>query len=171
MRGFTKLPRSYFDKYSEKPVTIVPFNPKSRIVAERYINKLELLLAKFKVEIFLRGSTAYGIAGKGEIEVGVYPKVEEWGKVIGVLKTYFGAVDNLEENYARFNDIFESFEIEVILLKGQDALVDKKLTEYLINSPAVLKEYEKLKKKYSYSKREYMIQKNNFFEEIINKLQ
>lgn len=170
MRGFTKLPKSYFDKYSDKPVKITPFNPRAKIVAHKYIKKIESLLENFKVETLLRGSTAFGIAGKGEIEIGVYPKQEEWGEVIKTLKNHFGKVDNLEENYARFNDNFDGFETEVILLKGHDAIIDKKLTEYLINSPEVLKEYEKLKQKYAFSKREYMIQKNNFLEGIVNKL-
>ena len=60
--------------------------------------------------------------------------MEKWGKVINALKTHLGTVDNLEENYARFNDTYEGFEIEVILLRGHDAVVDKKLTECLINS-------------------------------------
>lgn len=170
MRGFTKLPKGYFDKYSDKPVKIVKFNPKSRVVAENYIKKIELLLKDFKVELLLRGSTAYGIDGKGEIEIGVYPKEEDWGEVIKTLTAHFGKVDNLEENYARFNDIFDGSEIEVILLKGHDAQVDKKLTNYLICSPEVLREYEKLKYKYAYSKREYMLQKNEFLEGIVKKL-
>lgn len=170
MRGFTELPKGYFDKYSDKPVKIVKFNPKSSLVADKYIKKIKSLLKNFKVEILLRGSTAFGIAGKGEIEVGVYPTEEDWGEVIKTLKTYFGKVDNLEENYARFNDFYDGFEIEVILLKGHDAIIDKKLTEYLKSSPKVLKQYEGLKYKYSYSKREYMIQKNSFLEEIVKRL-
>lgn len=37
MRGFTKLPKSYFEKYSDKPVKIIPFNPKSKLVAREYM--------------------------------------------------------------------------------------------------------------------------------------
>jgi len=169
MRSFTKLPKNYFDKFSDKPVKIIPFDPKSRVVAEKYIKKIELLLKNFKVEISHRGSTAFGIAGKGEIEIGVYPLEKEWNVVIETLTTYFGKVDNLEKNYARFNDCFEGFEIEVVLFKGYDATIDKRLTEYLKNSPEVLREYEKLKYKYAYSKKEYMIQKNKFLEAIVEK--
>lgn len=170
MRGFTKLPRTYFQKYSDNPVKIIPFNPRSQISTKEYIKRLNSLLSKFKVDILLRGSTAFGIAGKGEIEIGVYPLEKDWEEIINILKNNFGAVNNLEENYARFNDKFEGFEIEIILLKGYDAVVDKKLTEYMKNSPEVLKRYEELKNKYSYSKRDYMLQKNKFFEELIKRL-
>lgn len=170
MRGFTKLPKDYSDKYTDKPVRIIPFNPKSKQVANEYIKKIRSLLLKYKVNFLLRGSTAYEIAGKGEIEIGVYPKEKEWKEVLGTLKSHFGTIDNLEENYARFNNKLGGFEIEVILLKGHDAVIDKKLTEYLKNSPELLQEYEKIKRKYSYSKREYMIHKNDFLEGIVKKL-
>lgn len=166
----SKLPEDYFNKYSNKPVKIVEFNPKSRIIAGKYIKRLRLLLKNFEIEILHRGSTAFGIAGKGEIEVGIYPLEKEWQGVIGALKTHFGKIDNLEENYARLNDLFDGFEVEIILLKGQGARIDKKLNEYLKNSPKVLEKYEKLKNRYSYSKKEYMIQKNKFLEEIVNRL-
>lgn len=170
MKGFTKLPRTYFQKYSNSPVKIIPFNPRSQISAKEYIKRLKSLLSKFKVDILLRGSTAFGIAGKGEIEIGVYPLKKDWKEIINILKNNFGAINNLEENYARFNDKFEGFEIEIILLKGYDAIVDKKLTEYMRSSPEVLKKYEKIKKRYSYSKREYMLQKNRFFEDLVKGL-
>ena len=127
-------------------------------------------MSKYKVKTLLRGSTAFGIAGKGEIEIGIYPREGDWREIINTLKSHFGQVDNLEENYARFNDKYKSFEIEIILLKGHDAVVDKKLTKYLKSSPKILKEYEKLKRKYSFSKREYMIQKNSFLKKIVHKL-
>ena len=171
MRGFTKLPDNYFDKFKDKPVKIVPFNSKSRIIANKYISKIKDVLSDVDVEILHRGSTAFGIAGKGDIEIGIYPSSNDWDKVINKLKKHFGKVNNLEDNYARFNDIFVGFEIEVILMKGFDAKVDKKLTKYLINSPKILEEYEKLKYKYSSSKKEYMIQKNKFLESIVKKLQ
>lgn len=167
MRGMSD---DYFDKFSDKPVKIVRFNPKSRIVAGKYIKKIRSLLKNFEIEILHRGSTAFGIVGKGEIEVGVYLLEKDWEEVVETLKTHFGKVDNLEDNYARFNDFFDGFEIEIILLKGSDAVVDKKLNEYLKNSPEILKVYENLKNKYSYSKKEYMIQKNKFLEEIVKNL-
>ena len=170
MKGFTPLPNGYFTKYATTPVSILPFNPKSRITAERYIEKLAFLLTKFSADISLRGSTLYGIAGKGEIEIGIYPPEKKWKEIIDMLKIHFGKIGTLEKNYARFNDVFDGFEIEVILLRGHDAFVDKKLTEYILHSPKILREYEKLKRKFSYSKREYMIRKNSFFEKIISTL-
>jgi GrpB-like predicted nucleotidyltransferase (UPF0157 family) len=169
MRGFKKLPKSYFNKYSDKPVIIIEYDPKTKLVARQYIDKLEGLLNGFPAEIMHRGSTAFGIAGKGDIEIGVYPI--QWKETVKLLKDHYGKVDNEEENYARFNDNYKGFEIEVILMRGHDAEVDKKLTEHLKNSPVMLKKYENLKRKYSYSKKEYMIKKNDFFEKLAEKLE
>ena len=77
------------------------------------------------------------------------------------------AVGNLEGEYARFNDTFDGFEVEVILMSGYGAVVDKKLNEYLKSKPELLKDYEEVKKKFALSKREYMVQKDKFLREVI----
>lgn len=167
MRGLTELPDSYFERFANRPVKIIPYDPKAKVVTSKYILKLRDLLSNFKVEILHRGSTAFGIAGKGEIELGVFPVKKDWGGVIDKLKSHFGKVDNEEENYARFNDDYEGFEIEVILMRGKDAEIDKRLTEYLKTHPKLLKEYESIKYKYAFSKKEYMIQKDKFFRRVV----
>ena len=58
-------------------------------------------------------------------------------------------------------------EIEIILMKGYEAKVDRKILEYLITHPGLLKEYEQLKYQYCSSKKEYMIQKDKFFRKVI----
>jgi len=167
MRNLPQIPDSYFDKFKEKPVHIKPFDPSLVIIAQKYIKKLAKILSDFNLEIVHRGSTAFGIAGKNEIELGIYPKPKDWQKIIDLLTNYFGQVNNLEENYARFNDVYKGTEIEIILMKGYDAILDKKLFSYLVNHPVLLKKYEKLKYKYCYSKKDYMIQKDKFFRNII----
>lgn len=167
MRGLPRLPDSYFDKFKGKPVKLYPFDPKSRKIAVDYIEKLTRLLGDFKAEFLHRGSTAFGIAGKKDIEIGVYPSDKDWDNVLEKLKSHYGKVGNLEKNYARFNDLVDDFEIEVILMRGCEAEVDRKLTNYLMNHPKLLEEYEKLKYKYAYSKKEYMIQKDRFLREVV----
>ena len=170
MRGLTKLPDSYFAKFTNKQVRLYPFNPKSRVVAKKYILKLERLLSEFNLEIIHRGSTAFGIAGKGEIEIGVYPKTKDWTLVLKCLTKFIGKLDNLETNYARFNDRFQDFEVEIIVLKGSDAKIDRQLTEYLKSNSEVLNQYEKMKYQFAYSKKEYMIAKDKFFRKLVSKL-
>lgn len=167
MRSLSDTPISYFNKFKDKPVHIKPFDPSLVIIAQKYIKKLKKILFAFNPQIVHRGSTAFGIAGKNEIELGVYPKPKDWQKIIDFPTEYFGQVNNIEKNYARFNDIYNDTEIEIILMKGYDATVDKKLFSYLVSHPDLLKKYEKLKYKYCYSKKDYMIQKDKFFRNVI----
>ena len=112
MRGLPKFPQEYFSKFKDKKVVLVPFDPKAKSLAQQYIKILRSLLTDFDLEILHRGSTAMGIAGKGEIEIGVYPREEDWEKVIKILAGRYGKIENLETDYARFNDMYQGTEIE-----------------------------------------------------------
>jgi GrpB-like predicted nucleotidyltransferase (UPF0157 family) len=170
MIGLPKFEKEYFQKFGTKRVAIKPYDPKSKIVAEKYIKKLTKLLEGFDVEIIHRGSTALKISGKGDVELGVYPTEGSWFQVLERLVNYYKGIGCFEKNYARFNDKLGGFEIEVIMMKGHEATVDKKLTKYLLANPEILKRYEKLKGKYSFSKREYQIQKDKFLRRMMSKI-
>jgi len=163
-------PPEYFEKFSNNPVEIKPFNPKSKDIARKYIEIIQKLLLGYEVQIVHRGSTAFGISGKGDVEIGVYPNTEKWNLVIDKLKTLLGEPNNIEDDYVRFNTESEGFEIEIILQKGETARVDVALTEYMMNHTKLLKEYENVKSEYSYSKREYQIQKDRFLRKVIDSI-
>ena len=163
MRPLEKFDDKYFKKYKTKLVKIKPYNPKQKQIANKEIEKLRKLLDDKRVNIIIRGSTAFEILGKGDVEVGVYPKANSWDTTPMKLRGVCGEPDNLEKDYARFNLEHQGCEIEIIVLKGYEAKLDRALTQYLQQNPDLLEEYVGLKKKYKYSKREYQIQKNNFF--------
>jgi len=160
------FPPEYFLKYKEKPVKIKPFSLKQEKIASVYLKKVGKLLKSYGLNIVVRGSTAFKISGKGDVEIGVYPKELDWNSVIKELKKEFGNPRNVEEDYVRFNDLHDNTEVEIILQKGEEARQDIKLHKYLLDHTDLLKEYEKIKRKYAYSKREYQIQKNNFLSKI-----
>jgi len=166
MKGLNELPESYYEKFANKKVTIKPFNPETRKLADVYIKSLNEILGE-EIEVVLRGSTLFGIAGKGEIEYGVYPGEDNWQNVFDKLKVKYGDVQNTDNNYARFNDVSGDTEIEIIMMKGRDAEVDKKLTAYLLEHKDLLKEYEGIKYQNCGSKKDYMIAKDKFFRRVI----
>jgi len=170
MIGLPKFKKEYFQKFSTKPVNIKPYDPKSKVVAGKYIGKLTKHLEGFDIEIIHRGSTAFKISGKGDVELGIYPTEESWYQVLEKLINHYQGVGCLEKNYARFNDELDEFEIEVIIMKGHEATVDKRLTKYLLVNPEILKEYEVLKEKYSFSRREYQIQKDKFLRGVVSQI-
>ncbi len=166
MKGLTKFSEDYFLKYRTTPVKIRPFDPKQREIGKKYIQWLEKITGNLGTEVALRGSSLFGIAGKGEVEVGIYANDKNWNKVIDQIKKEFGKPENVEENYVRFNDKDGEIEVEIILLKDHEAEVDKKLHQFLVNHPNLLKEYEEVKRKYCYSKREYQRQKSEFLNRV-----
>jgi len=170
MKGLPKFKKEYFARFSNKPVDIKPFDPHSTKVATKYLQTLNGLLEEFGLQAVHRGSTAFKISGKGDVEFGIYPSEENWFPVIGKLVNHYKGIGRLEEDYARFNDFVGQFEIEIILMKGHTALVDQKLTAYLKSHPEILKAYEKIKAKYSFSKQEYSIQKDKFLRDIVNQI-
>lgn len=171
MRGWDKFDTNYFLKYKEKPVKLKPYDPQQEEVAQRYLEKIESLTHGVDIKLIVRGSTAFKILGKGDVEVGVYPLEKDWKKVACILKKTYGDPDNVEPNYMRFNqESSEGYEVEIILLKGHEAKVDIKLTEYLKEHPELLRKYEEVKKKSAFSKREYQIQKNEFLTSVIHQI-
>lgn len=170
MRGLTKFDIKYFDKYRTSPVKIKPFSSKQTRIAKKIITKLKEQLFEFEIKYMIRGSTAFKISGKGEVEVGIYPKSTDWPKVIDNLVKIYGPLEQLEESYGRVNTIIDNVEVEIILLKDGEADVDIKLHRYMMSHPEILKNYEKLKVKNCYSKRQYMIAKNEFLTDIIEKI-
>jgi GrpB-like predicted nucleotidyltransferase (UPF0157 family) len=167
MKALPETPIGYFEKFNTDPVAIVPFDPRSAIIAAEYIDKLKEVLSGLDVAITHRGSTVFRIAGKGDVELGVFPEEGLWETVLEKLETLCGSPGNTEQDYVRFNDVLDGFEIEIIVLNGRQAIVDRRLTEYLLDHPALLMEYEQVKRKHAYSKRQYQKAKDKFLRAVI----
>lgn len=170
MKPLPKVPEEYFLKFRETPVRLKPFSEKQTAIGNTYIKKVRKILKDVEVELAIRGSTAFKIMGKGEVEIGIYPKEENWGKVISLLSESFGPPENLETNYARFNGTHRNKEVEIIVFKGYEAEVDKAQHKYLLSNLELLGEYIKIKKKYAFSKREYQRQKRKFLDRIVEQI-
>lgn len=166
MIGQPNVDDSYFLRYKDKPVKILPFDPVSKQLGLKLIKEVEYLLDEFKCRVLLRGSTLFEISGKGDIEIGVYLDKNDWQKVLEILKVRFGNPGTIEDEYARFSFKNKKKEFEVMMFCGRGAYIDLKLTGYLLLRPDLLKEYEELKKKYSFSRIDYNREKNRFLRKV-----
>lgn len=168
MKQLPKFSENYWLKFSNDPVDIKPFDPKSIQIAKDYIHHLQIILKDFPIEhIYHRGSTYLSISGKGDIEIGIIPKASHWFQTIITLANHYQAIGNLDKDYCRFNDRFQKFDIEIILLRGYPAMLDRKLHNFLLEHTKLLTEYGNIKRKYSFSKRQYNINKDMFFRKVI----
>lgn len=171
MHQLPPFPDKYWLRFSETPVTVLPFDPKSLTVAQKYIQKLEPLFGPNQVQkIYHRGSTALQIAGKGDIEIGIIPAVDSWYETIVQLSQHYKGIGNLDDDYCRFNDFFVGAEIEIILMRGYTAQLDGKLHQYLRSHLEWLTQYEEVKRQNAFSKREYNRQKDLFFRQVIEEI-
>jgi GrpB-like predicted nucleotidyltransferase (UPF0157 family) len=170
MRVAVEFSKKYFDQFRITPLKLVPFDPRTKIIANRWISELQEAINDPNVEIVHRGSTLFGICGKGDIDIAIYVSLKQWAHVLERLKVIYGVPAATGRDFAAFNLEEEKYQIEISLMKGYQIKVDKALTKFFLTNKDALKEYENLKKKYCFSKREYLIQRDKYLREIIHQL-
>ena len=164
------LDDSYFEKFSTRPVTLKPFDPRTKEAALALMAILDRQVAAWGIRSVLHGSTALELEGKGEIEVVLYLDDENWEPVKVHLVEIYGHPYSEEENFVNINTEYRSIEVEIILVRGHDAEVNRALMDYLHTHPEACADYVVLKRRYASSRREYYRQKHRFFCGIIERL-
>ena len=157
-------------RMSTKPVHLKPFDPQTKATALELMAVLDEQVAAWGLRSVLHGSTALEIEGKGEIEVAFYLDDGNWEAVKAHLCQIYGDPWSEEANFVIINAEYKGIDVEIILLRGYDAVVNRALMDHLYNHPGVCAEYVELKRKYAFSRREYYQQKNRFFRRIIESL-
>ncbi len=164
------LPKKDFSQFRTTPLEMKPFSPKTALFAQKYINKINKVIKDTNTIVKLRGSTAFKILGKGDIDIAVYTSNKNYRTTLEQLIHFFDQPTATGKDFAAFQFEDHKYEIEVSIMKGYEVKVDLKLTDFLLNNPKMLNEYELLKKKYCYSKREYVVQRDRFMRKIIKNL-
>ena len=158
-----------FARFSEVPVRIVPYDPASLALYEAYSERLRDLIGTDAC-IELRGSTALGLPGKGELDINIIADgAEAFGQVREILIEAYGPPGSDEADFLRFNDRAGDTEIE-ILVKVRDSegeRAERAFMDYLKAHPEACGRYVEIKRKYAFSRREYYRQKDRFYREIL----
>src|SRR6266699_4740920 len=115
MKPITQFTKEQFAKFTHTPVLVKPFDPRNRLIAREYIKQLDRLLSVWQIQAKIVCSTAYGIAGKGAIEIGVFLNSGNWEPIITKLVENFGKMEVFEKDYAQFHDEFQEYDIKVML--------------------------------------------------------
>lgn len=159
-----------YNRYSTKPVPFDPWDPKTKIVAANMLANLEQILSGLEVELLHMGSTALGIAGKNEVEVYVYPAQGLWETVTQTLTNTYGEPGHRDKDFIRYDTTMDGYPIELIQVRGYSGKVNKAVFRYLAAHPDLCEEYVAIKKQYRFSKREYMIHKEQFFQKLTRQI-
>lgn len=165
-----RQPKEHFDKFSERPVEIKPFDPESKRQSAHYLATLNDILAPFGVVAELFGSVELEIAGKGEWEFAVYLTDQQWYPVLIKLINHYRSIYTLMDDFALFADRYNGTEIEVIPMRGETAQRNQAIMDFWRHQPTALKEYEQGKYQHVSSKREYLWWKHNLIADILELL-
>ncbi len=165
-----RYPESYFEKISNDPIELRPFDPESKRSALAYGERLDVLLSPFFLHAELFGSTALEIAGKGEWEFGIFLGDEQWYPVLVLLINHFGSIHFLSDDFALFMDVCGGTEIEIIPMRAEAAARNLALNKYWRENPQMVAAYQSGKIAHAYSRREYYRWKNRFISDIVEGL-
>jgi GrpB-like predicted nucleotidyltransferase (UPF0157 family) len=165
-----RYPEPFFEKLSNDPIDLKPFDPKSKSAALGYGERLDTLLAPFSVHAELFGSTNLEITGKGEWEFGIWLDDEQWYQVLVLLINHFGSIHYLSDDFVLFKDICDGTEIEIIPMRGDAAARNLALNKYWRDHPEAVEAYQAGKVAHAYSRREYYRWKNNHISNIVESL-
>jgi hypothetical protein len=165
-----RLPDSDFEKLSNDPVIIIPFDPESKRAAKAYGDMLDALLSPFSIYAELFGSTELEIDGKGEWEFGIWLDDQQWYSVLIMLINHFGSVYTLSDDFALFEDVCEGTKVEVIPMRGDASVRNQAIMKYWRTNPEAITAYQRGKIEHAYSKREYYRWKNKHISDIVETL-
>ncbi len=165
-----RYPDSFFEKFTETPISLIPFDPASKKAALDYERKINELLSPFPVRAELFGSTALEITGKGEWEFAIYLDDDHWFPVLVMLINHYNHLCTLMDDFAVIADKVGGTDIEIIPMRGDAAARNRAIMTYWRSNPEAVEDYEQGKLAHAYSKREYQRWKNKHISDIVESL-
>jgi hypothetical protein len=170
MRNIAKFTKQDFERFTTESLILHPFHPRTTFIANKHVRKIRKALEDISVDVLHRGSTLFQIAGKGDIDIGIYTTGKTYNKAIELVSNTYFPPQIVGKDFVAFYIEEEGFKVEISLMQGREAVIDKAITLYLAQNKKLQREYEIIKKRYFYSKREYFIQRAKFFNRIIKEI-
>ena len=165
-----RRPKEDFERLSEQPIEIKPFDPESKRRSQAYCEELNRLLAPLGASAELFGSVDLEIATKGEWEFAIYLSDAQWFKALVLLVNHYKSIYTLLDDFAVFEDTSDGTKIEIIPMRGESEQRNRAIMAYWRDNPAARREYEQGKLAHAYSKREYYRWKDEFIAKIVETL-
>ncbi|MEI6843293.1 MAG: hypothetical protein WCK48_02190 [bacterium] len=166
MKLLNKFSREFFDKYSDKPVKLLPYSSEMQSLADKYIKILSETFKGIDIKIQTIGSVAYKIP-TSDVEIALYVKNNNRENVLKILEEEFGKPQQNEKEFVRFEIAGEEFEFDIHIYFGYEGEVSEKLTRFMLNNPRLIDEYKTIKEKFCFSRKEYQLNKNTFLNKVI----
>ena len=151
-------------------VKIIPYDPKVKKVFQKQQKEIQSLLGP-KTLVLHKGASAWGISGKGDLDIYIPTTAEQFARYFEQLKEILdepGSYYPLER--VRWNKQVDGIETEIFLVNKdvpfwKDSLI---FWEYIESHPETLEEYRKLKEAAEgMSTREYYRVKIEFYNKTL----
>ncbi|MBI4028874.1 MAG: GrpB family protein [Candidatus Blackburnbacteria bacterium] len=169
----TDKQEKWLEHLSDSDTTkITPFNPQVKNDFLKLKKELEAIVGK-DVDITLRGSSSFGISGKGELDIYIPVSLDRFDTILQKLIKAYGKPGSLYPNErSRFNRFVNDTKAEVFLINSDaDGWLQLNIFEdWLKNHPEDLQQYEEFKASLEgKSGRACYTEKTAFFNSIIDK--
>lgn len=170
----TKQQKNWLNKLSNSnKVKIVPYDPRVKNIFKQQKAELQKILGDSAV-VLHKGASAWGISGKGDVDIYIPIEVENFDSCYGKLKEVLsepGSYYPLER--VRWNRHINDIEVEIFLVnKEAEFYKDSELFwDYIETHPDVLEEYRIIKERAEdTSTREYYTEKVIFINKVMEKI-
>lgn len=151
-------------------VKITPYSPKVKGVFKKLKLELKRILGEDSV-ILHEGASAWGISGKGDVDIYIPVPVKEFNNTYEKLKAFLGEPGSYyQDERVRWNKEVDSTEVEIFLVNHEanfwkDSII---FWKYIKSNPEALEEYRIVKEEAGgTSTREYYTRKTEFINKIL----
>lgn len=151
-------------------VKIVAYDPRVKEIFEKEKKELQNILGSNAI-VLHEGASAWGISGKGDIDIYIPVPVTEFNISFEKLKASLGEPGSFyQDERVRWNKEVNSTEVEIFLVNldatfWKDSLV---FWDYIKSHPETLEEYRKIKEAAEgTSTREYYTRKTEFINKVL----
>lgn len=152
-------------------VKIVPYNPKTKDVFKKQERLIQSALGKESV-VLHEGASAWGISGKGDVDIYIPVKVKSFNKVYEKLRSLLGDPGSYyQDERVRWNKVDDAIDVEIFLVNKEADFWKESIIfwDYIKSHHEALEKYRELKEKANGSStRKYYTKKIEFYNEILN---
>lgn len=152
-------------------VKIIPYDPKVKDVFQKEKKEIQSILGE-NVNVIHEGASAWGISGKGDLDIYIPVSSKEFEGAFEKLKTSLGEPGSFyQSERVRWNKESDGIETEIFLVNQEAQFWKESLIfwDYLKSHPEALEEYRKIKEKAKgTSTREYYTRKTEFINKILD---
>lgn len=154
-------------------VKIIPYDLRVKVIFQQQKSELENILGN-DVEILHKGASAWGISGKGDVDIYIPVSVEVFDEYFERLKQVLGEPGSYYHNErVRWNRHIDNVEIEIFLVNHDAQFYKKNMLfwNYIETHPDVLEAYRKIKEEANNTTtKEYYTRKVIFINKIMKSI-